>query len=69
MIPAELEAELYKKEPMRSILGSGPMRPRAYEELNGEIRGVFIDDLTSSSTANKTQSKKSVSDKTKKAEL
>ena len=45
MIPAELEAQLYKREPMRTIFGK-TIRPRAYEELNGEIRGIFLEDLT-----------------------
>ena len=44
MIPSDLEARLHTCEPMRTILGS--MRPRAYEELNGEIRGIFLQDLT-----------------------
>jgi len=47
MIPPDLEAQLYAKEPMRTILGDGTtMRQFAYEELNGEIRGIFLEDLT-----------------------
>jgi len=49
MIPPDLEAHLHKAEPMATILGS--MRPRAYEELSGEIRGVFLQDLTSAPNA------------------
>ena len=44
MIPAEQEAELKKTEPMYSIFDG--MRPRAYGELDGQIRGVFLEDLT-----------------------
>ena len=55
MIPADLEAQLYKREPMRTIFGEGAIRPRAYEELSGEIRGVFLDDLTSGSDSSGTR--------------
>jgi len=46
MISAGQVAALRKIEPMRTMFGDGGMRPSAYEELNGEIRGMFIRDLT-----------------------
>ena len=42
-IPDSEAAALGQLEPMRTVCG---LRPSAYEELNGEIRGVFLQDLT-----------------------
>ena len=44
-IPNELKEQLAATEPQRTIL-KGFIRPAAYGELQSEIRGVFLEDLT-----------------------
>ena len=68
MIPASQAAELAKTEPMASIFAGG-IRPRAYEELNGEIRGVFLSDLTAQPAAAGTTAAVDQSDRRTKTEL
>ena len=45
MIRADLAEKLARIEPMATQIGIG-LRPSAYEELDGEIRGMFLTDLT-----------------------
>ena len=49
-IPTGLVEELSRTEPHRTVFG-GRMRPRAYEELSGEIRGIALNDLTAGTRA------------------
>ena len=48
MISAEERETLSAREPMRTIF-RGPMRPRAYEEPDGAIRGIFLRDISTCS--------------------